>query len=114
MKYRVWDTDIGKLLTVYDTEDEALALVRMLISAYGVESADAITMSTEHDDRTFDDPLFGAALAARAEEALAGPAPDRRGEVIASFQVGMSERDETLPMAAKGYHRAAPERRTVR
>ncbi len=107
MRYRVWDTDLGKLFGVYDTEEEALGLVRLLAESYGKDVGD-IAMTCERDDGSFGEAKSGATLVARAEEVAAERerAEVRRGEVIASgwgSRPGGSGYSEPMPLAAKGY-----------
>lgn len=61
MRYRVWDTDINRLFGTYETEEEALALVRVLAPSYG-EDIEDLAMTFEHDDGTFFPALWGFAL----------------------------------------------------
>lgn len=86
MKYRLWDTDVGRLIGTYDSDAEPLALVRTFQSTYGADYAENLTLSCERDDGSFGDPLSGAELAARAEQVAAEKdcAETRRGEVIGS------------------------------
>ena len=52
MKYRVWDTDPGRLFGVFDIEEEALASVRTLASAYGADAED-LSLTCERPDGTY-------------------------------------------------------------
>lgn len=86
MRYRVWDTDIGRLFGSFDNPEEALALVGTLVGTYGIDYAEDLALGCEFDDGSFTEPLSGAALvacaeiaAAERERAKAGPA-----EVVAS------------------------------
>ena len=73
MIYRLWDTDIGRLFGVFDTEDEALALVRSMVNTYGANYADDLALGREHGDGSFDEPSSSALLARLQEK----PAPAR-------------------------------------
>ncbi len=79
MKYRVFDTSINKLFGVYDSEEEAMALVRTLVGSNEDNIANDLAVSCEHDDGSFTEPLSGAALVARAERV-----GDRTGRVVAT------------------------------
>jgi len=70
MTHSVWDTDLGKLLGAFDTEEEALAVVRTLVETYGPGEADDLTVSSEYPDGSLGESLFGAALLARLERQL--------------------------------------------
>lgn len=61
MRYRVWDTDINRLFGTYETDAEALALVRVLAPVYGEDIGD-LAMTTERDDGTFGPARWGFAL----------------------------------------------------
>lgn len=85
MRYRVWDTDIGKLFGSYETEDEALAFVRLLAQSYGEDVGD-VAMTCELADGSPGEARSGAALAAYAEQVATEPEPAaaRSVEVIGS------------------------------
>lgn len=106
MKYRVWDTDIGKLFGVYDAEDEALALVRLLAESYG-EDVEDLALTCERDDGSFGESTSGAALMVRAGQGAVEcePAGSRTGAVIAPRRSsgGGTGFSEPVPLAAKGY-----------
>lgn len=106
MTYRVWDTDLGKLFGVYDTEEEALALVRLLAESHGDDVED-FTMSRERADGSFGPPESGAALVQYANEVAEkrDRVEDRKGELVASgpkASAGGSEYSDSMPMAARG------------
>jgi hypothetical protein len=65
MTYRLWDVDINRLFGAFDTEDEALALVRELLTSYGDMYADDLAMGYEQTDGSPTAPLTGAALVER-------------------------------------------------
>lgn len=109
MKYRLWDTDIGRLIGSFDTEEEALTLVRALAANAADGLADDLTLSHEREDGSRGESRSGASLLARAEmvvarnargEAPQGAATDPRG----SSGSGASGYDTpTEAVAAKGY-----------
>ena len=86
MRYRFWDTDINHYFGLFDTEEEALALVRTLVGAYGAAYADDLSLGREDDDGSRADPISGAALIVRAEEVAArlDPVSARPAKAIAS------------------------------
>jgi hypothetical protein len=86
MKYRLWDTDINRLFGTFESEGEALALVRTLVGRYGDAYADDLAMGCERSDGSFIPPLTGAALIARAGQIVAKPktAVQRSGPVVDS------------------------------
>lgn len=71
MLYRLWDTDIGHMYGAFDSEDEALALVRTLVSSYGDTIATDLTLSYERQDGTNEPARSGAELVRRANEVAA-------------------------------------------
>jgi hypothetical protein len=73
MKYRLWDTDISRLFGTFDTEAEALDLVRSLLESYGAGYADELALGCERSDGSFTDPLTGAALVERARRVAKEP-----------------------------------------
>ncbi len=52
MRYYLWDTDVAKLLGAYQTEDEALTLVRALLARYSHAYADDLALGVEFDDQS--------------------------------------------------------------
>jgi hypothetical protein len=72
MHYELWALNVGNLICGYDTETEALAMVRQLMA--GGWSADDLGLALEFDDgEEVDDSLlppalYGAKLAARVAE----------------------------------------------
>lgn len=105
MKYRVFDTSINKLFGAYDTEEEAMTLVRALVGTNDVGYAEDLAVSCEFADGHFSEPLSGAALLARAEEVAAQRelAGTPRSRVFGS-RTGLSEGGESasLPIVASG------------
>jgi hypothetical protein len=90
MHYELWALNTGNLIRDYDSEAEALAMVRDLI-ADGWDAAD-LGMNLEWDDGEDGDDsqlppaLSGAALAARAarQPAQVDPQPGVNGESAGS------------------------------
>lgn len=79
MRYYLWDTDIAKLLGAFQTEEEALTLVRVLVARYGATYADEFALGIECGDRSPSTSLSGADLLSRAEAVPANyAASDRR------------------------------------
>lgn len=104
MKYRVWDMDLGKLFGTYETEADALALVRVLAESYGADAED-LTLTCERPDGSFGDPRSGGALVAYAEGFAAKneQIETRQDEVAASNRSAPSGYSAPLPIAAKRY-----------
>lgn len=78
MHWELWDTETGNLVGDYDTEADALAIVRDALHRHGASIVEALALGAEHDDEWSDDAalppvLRGAALAAHALAAR----PDR-------------------------------------
>jgi len=98
MKYRVFDTSVNRLFGTFDTEAEAMTLVRTLVGSNEDDWADDLAVSCERPDGSFDEPLSGAALLARAEDVVAKretvgiSGGNNSGDVASSVQ----------PVAAKG------------
>ncbi len=101
MTYNLWDTEVGRLFGAYDTEEEALALVRTLVATYGAGYADDLTLGHRRADGSAGEPQSGAVLVARAEEVAARQeAVAGSGKVIASNPQKVVTK--SLPMAASG------------
>jgi hypothetical protein len=66
MFYELWDLRTGNIVNTYDTEDEALATVRTLLTLNGAEYASALSLSSEDDDEKTSFVAKGADLALRA------------------------------------------------
>ncbi len=111
MKYRLWDTDVGRLVGTYDGTDEPLGVVLVFIDAYGDEYAENLTLAPEGDGGKAGEPRSGHELVAmaRALEAEHPRSAERRGELITSRSRGGY--GEGLPMAAKGYQCANDQQR---
>lgn len=67
MRYDLWDVGNGGYLGRYGTEEEALAVVRVLVREYGPAYAYDLNQGAEDDAGRFGEPLSGAALLARIE-----------------------------------------------
>lgn len=104
MHYRVWDTDINHLFGTYDSEEDALALVRTLVSQYGKEYAADLAVGGESETGAFTQPLTGAALLSRAEDVAVERerAENRPGRVIGSRAGSGGSSRGYDEMAAKG------------
>jgi len=72
MTHRVFDTGINKLFGVYETEQDAMTLVRSLVGSNDDDVAHELAVSRERPGGTFDEPLSGAELLHRAEALLGG------------------------------------------
>ncbi len=108
MKYRVFDTSINKLFGVYQTEEEAMTLVRTLIGANEDDYADDLAVACEREDGSFSEPLSGVALVARAEqvakerEQAQSRRDDDRPRFFRSRSGSSSSTDYEMPLAASG------------
>jgi hypothetical protein len=67
MFYELWDLRSGNIINTYDTEDEALVVVRGLLKANGPEYASSLSLSLEDDEENLTLVAKGAALAQRAQ-----------------------------------------------
>jgi hypothetical protein len=67
MWYELWDLRSGNIINTYDSESEALSVVRGLVELNGYEYACVLSLTLEDDDET---RLIakGNALAQRAQE----------------------------------------------
>lgn len=63
--YEVWDFESRNLLASYDTEDEALELVRSMIQEYGTEAVQQWGMARDSGDE-YEAMATGEALINRA------------------------------------------------
>jgi hypothetical protein len=68
MFYELWDVRSGNIINTYDTEAEALGVVRHLVVLNGPEYARALSLSFEDDDENTTLIAKGTALAQRAQE----------------------------------------------
>lgn len=67
MRYDLWDLDTANLHGNFSTEEEALALVRTLVDAFGEEFAEDLQLGGCDDAGQPITPLRGAALLKRAK-----------------------------------------------
>ena len=77
--WELWDTETGNLVGDYDSEDDALAIVRDALRRLGPSAIAPLALGAEHDDeggRDEDLPpvLQGGDLVARAQRGPAGHA----------------------------------------
>ena len=63
--YTLWDVETGNSLGTYDTEDEALAVVAVLIEANGEAYADALSLGRDDPKGTAESIAIGDALRER-------------------------------------------------
>jgi len=85
-RYRLWDTDIGQMFGAFETEEEALSVVRILVSNYGDDIVDDLGLAQELPDGSPGTPLNGIELVRRANEAASEKEvdePERTSRVIA-------------------------------
>lgn len=68
--YDLWDVEAGNLVGTFDTEGEALGLVRDLLDANGSDYADALDLGCVDEQGAFRTIATGAALAATARTAV--------------------------------------------
>ena len=73
MHWELWDTETGNLVGDYDTEAEALAVVRAALARHGPDAAAWLALGVEHDDEGGDDAVLppvlrGTELVARARD----------------------------------------------
>ena len=66
MTYDLWDVGTGNIINTYDTEYDALRIVRELVNLNGEEYAAALSLGYEEDDGSAGIVAEGAALAALA------------------------------------------------
>lgn len=70
-RYELMDMPSASLLGVYETEGEALAVVRELLEVNDPSLANDLAIGCERADGSSGVPLYGAALLARLETAVA-------------------------------------------
>jgi hypothetical protein len=69
MYFELWDQESGNSLGDYDSEAEALAIVRDMLAENEPDYADMLSLGCTQDDGTFAIVASGASLAARAQAA---------------------------------------------
>jgi hypothetical protein len=67
MFYELWDIRSGNIINTYDTEDEALRVVRDLLTLNGLDYGSVLSLSYEDDDENTTLIAKGPALAQRAQ-----------------------------------------------
>lgn len=81
MHWELWDTDSGNMVGDYDTEADALVIVRDAVRRHGRAVAETLALGAEYDDEAGSDDelppvLSGGELIARAERVAPGQAVD--------------------------------------
>jgi hypothetical protein len=66
MFYELWDVQSGNIINTYETEEQALVVVRGLLDLNGTDYARALSLSFEDDNEDTTVIAEGMALAARA------------------------------------------------
>ena len=69
MSYDLWDVESGNIINTFETEREALHVVRTLLDLNGPEYAQALSLGFEGDDGSMRIVAEGDELAARAAQA---------------------------------------------
>ena len=67
MFYELWHDESGNIVNTYDTEDEALVVVRDLLALNGAEFARSLSLCFEDDDEEVTLIAKGPALLSLAE-----------------------------------------------
>ena len=70
MFYELWDLDSGNSLGDFDSEADALQVVRELVEVNEPDFVDGLTLGRNGDDGAFAIVAEGAALAERAQAAV--------------------------------------------
>ena len=76
MIYDLWDTSSGNIINTYETEAQALAMVRGLVEANGAAFAKALSLGYEADDGSIGIIAEGRELEARAKAATVPARPE--------------------------------------
>ena len=78
MHWELWDTESGNLVGDYDSEADALAVVRDAVHRHGAVSVTTLALGAEHDEAVSDADLppviRGIELVARALSNASGQA----------------------------------------
>ena len=69
MTYDLWDVESGNIVNTFETEREALSVVRTLLELNGPEYAQSLSLGYEDDDGSMRIVADGDDLASRAENA---------------------------------------------
>lgn len=77
MHWELWDTESGNMVGDYDSEADALAVVRDAVRRHGPGVVRTLALGAEHDDEGGDDAVLppviqGADLVARAADTPTG------------------------------------------
>ena len=76
MAYDLWDVDSGNIVNTFETEQEALAVVRTLLDVNGPEYVQALSLGYEGDDGSMRIVAEGDRLASMLAESPP-PTPER-------------------------------------
>jgi len=68
MTYDLWDVESGNIVNTFETEREALSVVRTLLDLNGLEYARCLSLGVEGDDGSMRIIAEGHDLAARARQ----------------------------------------------
>ncbi len=71
--YDLWDVDTGNSLGTYETEAEALAVVRVLVDAYGLDYANDLDLGYSDEHGEVRSLATGSALLDRVRATAAEP-----------------------------------------
>jgi hypothetical protein len=79
MHWELWDTESGNMVGDYDSEAEALAVVREAVRRHGPSVANTLALGAEFEDEGGDDAdlppvVQGAELVARVADSSSGQA----------------------------------------
>ena len=75
MTYDLWDVESGNIVNTFETEREALRVVRTLLDLNGSEYARSLSLGVEDDDGSMRIVAEGDDLAARAVTGTTKPVP---------------------------------------
>jgi len=64
--YELMDVEAGSVVGFYETEDEALTIVRDTVASYGMRGVEGLVLSRLSDDGSLELIAEGSALADRA------------------------------------------------
>jgi len=87
MFFELWDVRSGSIINTYDTEDEALRVVRDLLTLNGLEYGSVLSLSFEDDDENMTLIANGPALAQRALSDLLAEGDEDQERLAASSDV---------------------------
>jgi hypothetical protein len=69
--FELWDTETANLVGAYETEEEALAVVRRAMATHGEQYASGLALLKDDDGEEMETLAVGSALAARASTGVA-------------------------------------------